>query len=497
MTKRLLAGLLTTTFGLALSSTALAGGPDTAHHGRGTAGIFWFMHLSDTHIGASIFEGPDAAAHFEFALDEGVQVIEPSFVVATGDLCDGSINDIPATGQDQGEWNTYSGLTSQYGMTADFYFDLPGNHDGYGDVGLNYYLANSVQGQENGALFTDWVVETPVGRTFYFFGLNSAGNGSLPFVENPAFTGDEIAALEAGLQAHADAELAFVFAHHQLGYPDNSGQVVDAILTGGGAYYLHGHRHSYNEYLAGNASIVVNEIDSVGKHNTHNIGVGVIDHNAFVYRSTDVTGAWPLLIISAPVSSTIRGDNAPHPYAYEVCKDRTDNPVRAEVFSIAETSEVSVEVGGVPPVAMAPAPDEPKIWEAEVDTTSLEAGDHAVIVTATVGGEVVQETITSTFVEGPCEELPVEEVPPVGGAGGAGGFGGQAAGGFGGHGGYGGYGGYGGSLPASPPVDEEGGCSCRQVGGSHPNPGAAGLMLGWLGVALFGYRRNRRRRSPR
>ncbi|MBW2456073.1 MAG: metallophosphoesterase [Deltaproteobacteria bacterium] len=491
MNNRRIAGLVTATLCLAAPSAALAGGPETAHHGRGTAGIFWFMHLSDSHIGASLFEGPDAAAHLEFAFDQGVQVIEPSFVVATGDLCDGSINDIPATGQDQGEWDTYSGLTTQFGMTADFYFDLPGNHDGYGDIGLNYYLANSVQGQAGGALYTDWVVQSPVGKEFYFFGLNSAGNGSGPFLEDPAFTGDEIAALEAGLQAHANAELTFVFAHHQLGYPDNSGQVVDAILTGGGAYYLHGHRHSYNEYLAGNATIVVNEIDSVGKHNTHNIGVGVIDHNAFVYRSTDVTGAWPLLIISAPVSNTLRGDSTPHPYAYDVCKDRTDNPVRAEVFSVAETSEVTVEVGGLPPVAMATAPDSTKIWEAEVDTTSLTAGDHAVVVTATVAGDVVQESITATFVEGPCEDLPIEAVPAAGGAGGAGGFGGQAVGG------YGGFGGAGGGLAPVPPVDEEGGCGCRQAGASQPAPRAAGLALGWLGLALLGYRRGRRRPSRR
>jgi len=490
MTHRRFVGLLTGTLCFAAPAGALAGGPDTAHYGRGTAGIFWFMHLSDSHIGASLFEGPNATAHFEFALDEGVQVIEPSFVVVTGDLCDGSISDIPATGQDQGEWDTYTGVVTQTGMTADFYFDLPGNHDGYGDIGMSYYLANSVQGQTNGALFTDWVVETPVGKAYYFFGLNSAGNGSGPFLEDPAFTPDEIDALEAGLQTHADAELAFVLAHHQLGYPDNSSQVVDAILTGGGAYYLHGHRHAYTEYLAGNGAIVVNEVDSLGKHGSDNIGVVVVDHNAVIARATDVNGAWPLVIISAPVSSTLRGDNTPHPYAYEVCKDRPDNPVRAVVFSIAETSEVSVAVGNLAPVAMALAPDSTKIWEAEVDTTTLTAGDHPVVVTATVAGDVVSETITTTFVDGPCEELPVEELP-TGGAGGVGGSGGAVLGGYGGTGGVGG--GFGGGLGQPPPaVEDDGGCGCRQAGAAVQDGRFASLALSLLGLALAAGRRRRR-----
>ncbi len=477
MTIRFASVSLTLTLLLTTPSPASAGGPESAHYGRGSAGIFWFMHLSDSHIGASILEGPDATTHFEFALNQGVTVIDPAFVIASGDLCDGSVNGIPASGQDQEEWNTYSGVYTQAGMTADFFFDLPGNHDGYGDVGLSYYLANSLQGKTNGTLFTDWVVQTPTGKEFYFFGLNSAGNGSGPFLEDPAFTPDEIAALTVGMQDHADAELTFVFAHHQLGYPDNSSYIVNAILDNGGAYYLHGHRHSYTEYLAGNAAIVVNEVGSIGKYDNNNIGVGVIDHNAFVYRAADVTAAWPLVIISAPVSIALRGDNTPHPYAYDVCKDRPDNPVRAEVFSIAQTSEVTVAVGGLPTIQMTLAPDSEVIWEAEVDTTSLAAGDHDVVVTATVAGEVVHETIHASFVEGPCDELPVEGLP-AGGAGGEGGVGGQGLGGQGGA-----PGGSGGGDPGAPPAtDSDGGCGCRQAGAPHRDLGATGLLLSMLAL---------------
>jgi len=64
MTHRRFVGLLTGTLCFAAPAGALAGGPDTAHYGRGTAGIFWFMHLSDSHIGASLVEGQQGEDRF-------------------------------------------------------------------------------------------------------------------------------------------------------------------------------------------------------------------------------------------------------------------------------------------------------------------------------------------------------------------------------------------------------------------------------------------------
>ena len=481
-----------------LASAAVAGGPASAHHGRGTAGVFWFMHISDTHVGASVIEGPNASQHLETALGEAVNVIDPAFAVVTGDICDGSYLDIPASGQDQAEWNTYKSIYQAAGMTSDFYFDLPGNHDGYGNQGMSFYLGNSLQGTTNASLYTSWTVDTPVGQ-YYFFGLNSAGNGSGPFIENPSFTPDEIAALEAGLTDHADAELSFVFAHHPLGGPANGGQVVDALVTHDVGYYLHGHVHSYSDYLEAGDTIVVNEIDTLGKGNNNNVGVGVIDHNAFVYRATNVTGLWPLVLISAPASVTLR-DGDPNPYGYDVCKDRIDNPFRAEVFAYEVPSEVTVEVAGLGPSPMTQVGSS-SIWEAELDTTSLTAGHHDVTVSATTAGGTRQETITASFVDGPCGDLPIDE--PIGGSGGGGGggeggstssgVGGSSSGTGGSSGGSGGAGAWGGGDPVDDGMDvqDDGGCGCRQAGTTDSTSRLASLMVAGLALALM--RRRRRR----
>jgi len=228
--------------------------PTDAHHARGTENVFWFMHMSDIHIGSPLYGKHNE--HAEYGLIDAVEVIRPWFVLASGDLVDAADNGIPTLGQRQQEWDEYRGIYEAAGMTPDFFFDLPGNHDGYDDVGMGYYLENSLLGRTENRLYTAWTVQLPAGE-YVFFGLNSAGNGSGPFFEEPAFTLDEIEELEQLMQTHASARLTFVAAHHRLAQPDEGAQVVSLLEGAGGGFYLHGHVHEYGEYLAGGGTIVV------------------------------------------------------------------------------------------------------------------------------------------------------------------------------------------------------------------------------------------------
>jgi hypothetical protein len=488
------------------ASVASAAGPASAHYARGIDGVFWFLHISDSHIGTDAIQGPHASEHLQFALQDAVDVVDPVFVVNTGDLQDGSRMHVPALGQDQAQWDAYKQICSQAGMDASFYYDLPGNHDGYDDIGLSFYLGNSIQGQATAKPYTSWVVDTTVGQ-YYFFGLNTAGNGSQSFVEAPAFTDEEILALDTGLQQHPDAELSFALGHHRIDTPTNNATVIGLLTASDVGFYLHGHVHEYSEYLSGGGSIVSNEVDTLGKSNNDNVAVGVVDHNAFVYRAKDVTATWPFVMITAPVSQKLRGEAEDNPYAYTVCRDRTDNPVRAAVFSSTPASAVEVEIIGGPTTAMYQAEGSSAIWYALVDTTAVPAGTHSVIVTATAGNDTSQDTILAGFVDGPCDDLPGQDPPPsAGGAGGAGGAGagGMGAGGVGASGGSGGNGatgalGGGGAAGADQPPTPGGtdaaiavgGCGCRFARSHSPMP-APSLLLGLGATMALGRIRRRR-----
>lgn len=533
----------------AVTSTAFAAGPSSARYARGTSNVFWFMHISDLHVGVPSILGPHAEEHVELAFQHAADVIKPAFIMATGDLVDGSRNNIPTSGQEQSEWNDYKDLYTQAGMTPDYYFDLPGNHDGYGDKGLTYYLANSLQGQANNALYTAWTVTMPMGE-YLFVGLNSAGEGGTIF-NNPQahFTDDEVVEFEGLLSTYSNAQLVIVGAHHPLDNAVNGDAITSLIKGVGGGYYLHGHNHERRNYLSGDNFIVVNELKSVGRDDTDNVAVGVVDNNAFVYRSTSTAELWPLVIITAPVARDLEG-GVRNPFAYSVCRDRTDNPVRALVFADAAPARVVAQIGPSPAAELLPTGVD-NLYEGVVDTSGIATGVQEVTVTAEVGSVMAFHRISVDFVPGPCSELPADPVAPdagvdapddaplddagvdpdssvdpdagvggAGGEGGAAGAGGEAgAAGAAGQGGFGGAAGgnagsgeggadsgaagwgpyFDGGIPEAgsdaespdtqaPPLqsaDNEGGCGCRLADAQSPTKPFALLALAGLAAALI------------
>jgi MYXO-CTERM domain-containing protein len=416
-----------------------------------TQGVFWFVHITDLHIDTGDNTVED---RLRFALGEVVDVVAPVAVFASGDLVDGTVLGIPTSGQDPAEWDIYASILADAQMTPSFYFDMPGNHDGYGDQGLNNFIESSMQGQASGALFADATHTTPLGD-YYFVAMNSAGTYATPFTfGDPQFT--NVAELEAGLAANAAAQLVFVFGHHHLvehghtdaqmalgigGSDDPPGNVAEVmpLLENVGAFYLHGHVHQYKESLQGGVVTVqlsnlsgTPEVDRSSldawdetKYQS-NIGVGIVDHNAFVYRVTDTTNPWPFVAITAPVDVNLQGGGIPagssagvswdgdflaygaqaNPYAYDVCLDRTDNPVRAVVLSKDPVSTVSVALDSSVLGLMAPAADPPGVYTAKMDTTGLEPGLHAITVTAVAGTVARSDSIQVNFVAGPCDTLP-------------------------------------------------------------------------------------------
>ncbi len=377
---RLIAGM--TILGMGATS-AHAADPFAARYSHDASAIFWLMHLSDTHIGASALEGPNAIPHFEFALGEGYTTIDPAVVIVTGDLCDGSLGPIPAAGQEDAEWIDYRSVVDGAGMTTDLFMDVPGNHDAYGENSagaLIHYLTWSLNGSTFGATTRTMVLDFPFGQ-YLLYGASTPDEGSPPFVENPEFSGAEVAELDAVLTANATATLALTFGHHPVGTPDNSGPVID-LLQQHQAFWFHGHRHdfgSYSDHFLYNA-----EVDSLGKGDVNNIAVIVVDNDALSYAATDVDDPWPFVVVTTPADRRLdSGDE--NPYAYEVCNTATDNPVRALVFDASPVSEVSFSVADGTAVPMWQDAAEPRLWHGVWDTRGLAAGETTLTVTA-VGG---------------------------------------------------------------------------------------------------------------
>ena len=204
---------------LFLCTPLSAGDPHSAYYCSDTDKILWFIHASDTHIGTS---GSTDNTNLGWLVGQAKNVINPSFIVVSGDLTDstnGNIFGYP-NGPYQAEWDQYKAIVDP-NVTADFYFDIPGNHDAYNDQYFAYYQANSVQGRATGKTQASWTRTLGSGK-YHFLGVNTADNTGKPFSiswpygDNAGLDGSELSFINGEMSANSDAQLTLVFGHHPL-----------------------------------------------------------------------------------------------------------------------------------------------------------------------------------------------------------------------------------------------------------------------------------------
>ena len=179
--------------------------------------LFWFMIMSDTHIGAN----STCAQNLTWAVTQARQVISPQFIVNAGDLTDSTNGGVIPNGPYQAEWNTYRQILASAGITSAFYYDMPGNHDEYNDGTLAYYRANSIQGQATGRTQPSWTRQFSYG-SYHFLGVCTPGNDGAPFSiwpwdnygDHAGLDPTELAFIQGDLASNTEAQLTLIFGHH-------------------------------------------------------------------------------------------------------------------------------------------------------------------------------------------------------------------------------------------------------------------------------------------
>ncbi len=412
----ILVGLCVLAVLILTSTSSRAGLPRGAYYSSDDGKVLWFMILSDTHIGAS---GSTDSGNLNWAVTTAKTIINPSFIVVTGDLTDstnGNWLGIP-NGPYQAEWNEYKSIVDPAGMNASFYFDLPGNHDAYNDKNFAYYLANSVQGRATGRTQASWT-RTPGFGTYHFLGINSADNTgagfslTFPYGDHAGLDANELAFIQTELAANAGADLTFVFGHHPVSDTGVSGDTwlfyghqdfVHDLDAYGASMYGYGHTHAMSDVLfAGNpytglmsnGGIYYLNLASLAKSSSNNLTVVGIDCNG-VSAVTQTAKTWPVVLITAPVSSTLGG--AANPYAYTV-PNGSANPIRALVFDAGAVSQVTFRIDGAGSwFPMTRASGNPSLWEGFWNASALASGSHKIEVQA-VGTTTRLDAINVTIV---------------------------------------------------------------------------------------------------
>jgi hypothetical protein len=403
----LLAVFLCPLFGL--DSIALAVAP--AEYSSDNDRIFWYIHISDTHIGT---RGNQDSSNLNWIVATAKNIIEPEFIVASGDLTDSTNGNWFGwpNGPHQQEWNEYNSILVGH-VDASDYYDLPGNHDAYNDQYFDYYINNSIQGVATGQTQISWTRDFVFG-TYYFVGVNTAGNDGRPFSLSWPY-GDyagldtvELDFIEARL-IEADtqqADLIIIYGHHAF---SDHGISTEIYLNYGASEFIqlmdqndvpmygYGHSHELREefYSTGmDPGIFYFNVASLGKSSDNQYNITAIDCNG-ISTVTQAVNTWPVVLITAPLDRYLGG--VVNPYVYDVPNSNT-NPIRALVFDTGSVTQVRYRIDGVGDwyFMTQENPNNSYLWEAVWDASAL-LGDHTIEVQAT-GSSTRSDSITVNVV---------------------------------------------------------------------------------------------------
>ena len=404
---------------LCCTSPLSAGDPHSAYYSPDTDKIMWFIHASDTHMGTS---GSTDSTNLQWLVGQARNVINPSFIVVTGDLTDstnGNILGYP-NGPYQAEWDQYKTILSNNGVDANIYFDIPGNHDAYNDQYFNYYLANSIQGRATGRTQASWTRTGPWGK-YHFLGVNTADNTGEPFSifwpygDRAGLDSNELSFISGEMTANPDAALTLVFGHHPIVATENDSdtyllygkdEFVGLMNSYGTSLYGYGHTHvSSEKFFTQNMTdgVFYFNVSSLGKDSPNQYTVTAIDCNG-ISSVTQTVATWPVVLITTPMDRRLGG--IVNPYAYIVTNGEA-NPVRALVFDPAAVTQVQFRVNGGTWLPMESVPGNPHLWQGLWDASALAEGEYTLDVQATTGSGVRTDTV-ATYVK-------VPPLPPVNG----------------------------------------------------------------------------------
>jgi len=394
--------------------------------------VVWFIQITDTHINSTGLVGwyPDS---LPWALGECTQNVNPSFIVVTGDLTDhtcGSLGSYLGAPCDE-EWEEYRQILDDHGMTPDLYFDVPGNHDSYGEGALTHYLKYSMQGADTGTTQQSWRVDFPQ-QSLHFFSVATPGNDGAqwPF-DNVEFTSAEIDEVKAFLQTNSDAGFQMGFGHHDYKGAKKASEMDGLFQQYKVTYYSHGHNHDLKLTTEGD-NVLRFRIDALGQSKGDNLAIWAVDNLAATVNIFDARSGWPKVVVTAPADQEIDwGGKVRNPHNVPVPKSCAAAPVRALVFDPQSVLSVSFSIDNGNAVAMAPRQSNPFQWRGTFDATGLPVGKHTVTVETTASGNA--SATNEFFVEdAPCDLGPEDpDVPPTDGGtpdGGTGDDGGPANG---------------------------------------------------------------------
>ncbi|MHA1380601.1 MAG: metallophosphoesterase family protein [Candidatus Helarchaeota archaeon] len=301
--------------------------------------IFWFVQITDTHLGNSQLLDPPSTWGWSYLFFEGffqeLKYITPEFIVNTGDLVDG-LSLIPFY-QDIRQWEMYNTILKNWGMNTSYYYDLVGNHDAYGDPQLFYYRTYSMQGKAHNETQFAWNVTKDYGN-YTFFALNSADPGYIwPGGTFGELDDSELNWFEQKLNNTKNSNLTFIFSHHPF-YEISLNELrkqrfMNLINEYNVTAHIFGHKHD-NEHYTYNDTVYLCT-SSLGTSTPPQYRIVAVDNDG-VSTTLKTLSDWPVVLITSPLNEQLTTRT------FDL--NQTIIPVRALIFNNSKLNSVSFQL---------------------------------------------------------------------------------------------------------------------------------------------------------
>ncbi|KAG0240745.1 Metallo-dependent phosphatase-like protein [Mortierella sp. GBAus27b] len=211
-------------------------------------GVFYFVQVSDLHISA--FRKASTSNFYTF-LSTALPLVEPAFVVVTGDLTDAKDKQLVGSMQYMEEWSTYRDALEESGVltkrNGTFWHDLRGNHDCFNvpnwDSNENFFSTMSST-RSPGFMFD---VKTDYGK-YAFIGIDACPKPgpARPYNFFGLFETPDMDYLKQRLALTKGNNHTFVFSHYPVTttmFGETSEGDSFADLSSAFSVYMCGHLH--------------------------------------------------------------------------------------------------------------------------------------------------------------------------------------------------------------------------------------------------------------
>ena len=154
--------------------TVTAWNPLGAYYSADTDKVFWFIHASDIHVG---MRGTNDSSRLQWLVTTARSVINPSFIVVTGDLTDstnGNWLGIP-NGPYQAEWDQYKSILDEGGRPPTSTTTCPAITTPTATATSRTTWPTPCRAGRRGRTQLSWTRDFGYGK-YHFLGVNSSDN---------------------------------------------------------------------------------------------------------------------------------------------------------------------------------------------------------------------------------------------------------------------------------------------------------------------------------